>query len=1237
MLSAQVFRGVRYSAIQLSLILVGLLIVVGVAIPPIQIAPLAIPASQLPADPSPYAVIQAGASTLSAVNPAHQLDATFTRQGLHLTAPAGSVEMKLVAYGYETAPRPVLGWARPEAVGSRVEYRRGGLTEWYANSAAGLEHGFTLDAPPGAGEGDLVFKLALETDFVPRMVGDSLLFIHDDSALLSYAGLIVWDATGRELPASMVLDGQHVIIRVNDVEAVYPILIDPSYTEELLIAGPGNDWLGTQNLAMDGTTLVAKQVNDEIRVYVRGASWGLQQALTTPAAAGFDYGQDFDVSGDVLAIGDPSAGSPAKGEVFVFTRSGGVWSQTGNFTTTDGGSSAIRFGQSVAISGSTMVVGATDADSSIGAAYVFTLSGGLWTQQAKLTTLTHSRLTFGSSVAINGNTIAVADAAADRVTVFTGSGASWTEQADLTATGLRGTGASGDQYVSVVAISGDTLVADTSDDVAVFTRSGSTWSAPTTLTPSIALGSFGESVDIDGGTIVVGASTSGSDGRAFVFAGSGSSWTETDILQRAAGTCGSPFGSNGCRLGETVAISGGLIATGAPDYDCCQSGGSAPGALVFWSQLTADLSLTKGASSATPNYGTNVTFTLTLNNAGPGSPAVTVTDVLPAGLTYVSSTPSQGTYSNVTGVWNVGVASPGSATLSITATVNSASAMTNTAQVTASNLPDPDSTPGDNTGDDYATVTITPVSADVGVTIVDTTDPVQTLEPIQYTVTVTNAGPSTASSVQVGGNLTGSGTIQNVVATGGGTCVFTTTTYSCTWASLASGANQTITVDGVASATSGTATLNAAVTTTTPDANTVNDSATQSTIVGTAAIVPDSYEENDTQPFAKQVSANTTLNLTIAPSLDDDWFYFLLQPGPFSASALSSFGVNLVLELYSSTDLVNPIKTSSSSINPSISATIPKQGYYILAVKPQNAGLAVYQLTLSNQQPTPAPTPTPVPTYDPGDIDIAEYNNDFGSAFRLAPGNTISLNFNSGIPGVTDVDYFVMTVKAGVVYTCETYDLGLGADTILSIYGPTASENNLIGINDDISTTTGNVASKVTWTSEYDGQVYVLVQQNGPVSDPESATYNLTCYVGTTRGGTGTPVPGGGSGTNGGSNITVQIVGAPTDVPTPESPELGVLTLKLLIAYDENANGLVDLSEGVVGMSVRALDPSINRQIASGFTDQFGSLQLIFTAPQDTEVLIVIPFLSLGRTFRVGNTAEWRVLLPSSNLPGLIP
>src|SRR6202011_5179379 len=85
----------------------------------------------------------------------------------------------------------------------------------------------------------------------------------------------------------------------------------------------------------------------------------------------------------------------------------------------------------------------------------------------------------------------------------------------------------------------------------------------------------------------------------------------------------------------------------------------------------ADIAVAKIASSGSVTVGSNVDFTVTVTNNGPSDASgVQITDQLPAGLVYVSSTPSQGTYASGTGIWDIGaLANGGSATLTLTATV----------------------------------------------------------------------------------------------------------------------------------------------------------------------------------------------------------------------------------------------------------------------------------------------------------------------------------------------------------------------------------------------------------------------------------------------------------------------------------------------------------------------------------------------------------------------------------------
>lgn len=106
---------------------------------------------------------------------------------------------------------------------------------------------------------------------------------------------------------------------------------------------------------------------------------------------------------------------------------------------------------------------------------------------------------------------------------------------------------------------------------------------------------------------------------------------------------------------------------------------------------SANLRITKTVNDLSPNYGTDVTFTLTVNNDGPGSAtSVVVNDILPSGYSYVSNN-GGGSYNSSTGVWTIGtLANASSISLQIVATVLGSGNYTNTATV-SSDVADPDS------------------------------------------------------------------------------------------------------------------------------------------------------------------------------------------------------------------------------------------------------------------------------------------------------------------------------------------------------------------------------------------------------------------------------------------------------------------------------------------------------------------------------------------------------------------
>jgi uncharacterized repeat protein (TIGR01451 family) len=212
----------------------------------------------------------------------------------------------------------------------------------------------------------------------------------------------------------------------------------------------------------------------------------------------------------------------------------------------------------------------------------------------------------------------------------------------------------------------------------------------------------------------------------------------------------------------------------------------------------ADLSITKtdGATNEVP--GTSITYTITVTNSGPSdAPGTTVADTFPAaltGVTYTSVVAGGATGNTAAGSGNindtVSMPSGSSVTYTVNATIQSSATgnLTNTATVTApGGVTDP--TPGNNSATD--TDTLTP-SADVGV---DKTGPA-TITPgnnITYTISVTNNGPSNATSLSFSDAVPIGTTFVSVTTPAGWTRtdavpVGGTGTITFTAASLAAGA-----------------------------------------------------------------------------------------------------------------------------------------------------------------------------------------------------------------------------------------------------------------------------------------------------------------------------------------------------------------------------------------------------------------------------------------------------------------
>jgi hypothetical protein len=265
------------------------------------------------------------------------------------------------------------------------------------------------------------------------------------------------------------------------------------------------------------------------------------------------------------------------------------------------GDSGDLFGFAVAIDGNTAVIGApgdedvTTPDATAGSVYVYVRSGRNWVEQAHLypdPVLAFG--TFGASVAVDGDTLVVGDPEGGnnngQVFVYVRNRNAWTVQATIGYQLLPSV-----PYVRLgesVDIDGDTLVIgapllsiqplpnqpNTFGAALVYVRTGDSWNSQAFLVASDAsdFDAFGTSVAISGNTIAVGAP--GDDfpsgaGSVYVFARNHDNWVEQFHLFASDAAFGDQFGTS-------VDISGSRIVVGAP-FDNTAAGSNAGSAYVY--------------------------------------------------------------------------------------------------------------------------------------------------------------------------------------------------------------------------------------------------------------------------------------------------------------------------------------------------------------------------------------------------------------------------------------------------------------------------------------------------------------------------------------------------------------------------------------------------------------------------------------------------------------------------------
>jgi uncharacterized repeat protein (TIGR01451 family) len=481
---------------------------------------------------------------VAALNRAQGYDTTFTAGGIEITSrgagDAWTMAVSVTGYGYEGEVR-ALPEAEPAVGRERVEYRRGRLTEWYVNGPRGLEQGFDIEEPEVRGRGPLVVEMAVGGGLRAAAERGEVAFRDETGAVvLRYTGLKAWDADQRPLPVRLEAAGAQVRLAVGVEDARFPVTIDPYFVREAQLIG-------------------------------RAEPLGVEFARLGEAVA---------ISGDTAVIGAPGPQSDPGDEFMgglahVFVRTGTAWAEQiklfpGDFRPGD------RFGASVAISGDTVVVGApgqrVGLTYSVGAAYVFVRSGGLWFMQQKLVPDGVASSAFGTAVAITGERVVVGaprdssagPRAAGAAYVFVRQGATWIREQKLLASDPVEIAFFGGS----VAASGDTAVigAEYARDAGgsqtgaayVFTRAGGAWAQQARLTDADGgTDSFGFAVSISDDTVAVGVPGDGPNeppvGAIQVFVRSGTAWTLQQELTVSHTQATSSFGHSLTLQGDTLA------------------------------------------------------------------------------------------------------------------------------------------------------------------------------------------------------------------------------------------------------------------------------------------------------------------------------------------------------------------------------------------------------------------------------------------------------------------------------------------------------------------------------------------------------------------------------------------------------------------------------------------------------------------------------------------------------------
>jgi len=210
----------------------------------------------------------------------------------------------------------------------------------------------------------------------------------------------------------------------------------------------GDTFGGDCSISDDGNTCIVGAPHEDTGssnagaayIFTRsGSTWNQQQKIQASNKGGTDYfGTSCSLSGDgntcIVGATNEDTGASNAGAVYIFTRTGSAWTEQQMIMASDKAEDDY-FGKSCSLSGdgNTCIVGAWLEDtggSNAGAAYIFTKSGSVWTEQQKIQASDKSannRFSFSCSISGDGNVCVVGSPESNQCYIFTRTGTTWTE------------------------------------------------------------------------------------------------------------------------------------------------------------------------------------------------------------------------------------------------------------------------------------------------------------------------------------------------------------------------------------------------------------------------------------------------------------------------------------------------------------------------------------------------------------------------------------------------------------------------------------------------------------------------------------------------------------------------------------------------------------------------------------------------------------------------------------------